>query len=253
LHVAGNADFLPAGNRANSCGTVVTDRHASKSSRPRTIASSNVVNHFFRALPCTSVAIKIREPADKPGSVADSHSSGMRVTAHLKRPTREPCGPHDRSPIWSCSGWGFPCHVCCQTRGALLPHHFTLTGAARRRRYIFCGTFRRLTPPRRYLAPCPVEPGLSSGKTGRKQLFGTLTQVDSDPSSRRLSGRLPQAEYRVLRRPRRKKPPRDRHAGRCGKPGNSPLLVDTPFRGRVLPQPCLRLRMMLIKRNNLIF
>jgi hypothetical protein len=30
------------------------------------------------------------------------------------------------------------------------------------RRYIFCGTFRRLAPPRRYLAPCPVEPGLSS-------------------------------------------------------------------------------------------
>ena len=32
----------------------------------------------------------------------------------------------------------------------------------RRWRYIFCGTFRRLTPPRRYLAFCPVEPGLSS-------------------------------------------------------------------------------------------
>lgn len=30
------------------------------------------------------------------------------------------------------------------------------------RRYIFCGTFRRLTSPRRYLAPCPMEPGLSS-------------------------------------------------------------------------------------------
>ena len=29
-------------------------------------------------------------------------------------------------------------------------------------RYIFCGTFHRLTPSRRYLAPCPVEPGLSS-------------------------------------------------------------------------------------------
>src|SRR5688572_15105571 len=26
----------------------------------------------------------------------------------------------------------------------------------------FCCTFRRLSPPRRYLAPCPVEPGLSS-------------------------------------------------------------------------------------------
>ncbi len=30
------------------------------------------------------------------------------------------------------------------------------------RRYVFCGTFRELAPPRRYLAPCPVEPGLSS-------------------------------------------------------------------------------------------
>ncbi len=30
------------------------------------------------------------------------------------------------------------------------------------RRYAFCCTFRRLAPPRRYLAPCPVEPGLSS-------------------------------------------------------------------------------------------
>jgi hypothetical protein len=30
------------------------------------------------------------------------------------------------------------------------------------RRYVFCGTFRGLAPPRRYLAPCPVEPGLSS-------------------------------------------------------------------------------------------
>ena len=30
------------------------------------------------------------------------------------------------------------------------------------RRYTFCCTFRRLAPPRRYLAPCPMEPGLSS-------------------------------------------------------------------------------------------
>jgi hypothetical protein len=31
-----------------------------------------------------------------------------------------------------------------------------------RRRYAFCCTFRRLTPPRSYLALCPMEPGLSS-------------------------------------------------------------------------------------------
>ncbi len=35
------------------------------------------------------------ELADKPGSVVDSHSSGMCVATHLKRPTREPCGPHE--------------------------------------------------------------------------------------------------------------------------------------------------------------
>ena len=53
---------------------------------------------------------------------------------------------------------------CCHLRGALLPHHFTLTSSRRNDpgRYIFCCTFRRLAPPRSYLAPCPVEPGLSS-------------------------------------------------------------------------------------------
>jgi len=105
--------------------------------------------------------LRKRKPAYKPGSVVNSHSSGMHVTVHLERPTREQRGPRQCSPIWSCSGWGLPCHGCYQLRGALLPHHFTLTGA-KRWRYIFCGTFRRLTPPRRYLAPCPVEPGLSS-------------------------------------------------------------------------------------------
>lgn len=33
---------------------------------------------------------KRRESACKPGSVRDDHSSGLCVTAHLKRPTREP-------------------------------------------------------------------------------------------------------------------------------------------------------------------
>src|SRR5687768_7975432 len=32
-----------------------------------------------------------------------------------------------RHPIWSCSVRGFACHPCCHERGALLPHHFTLT------------------------------------------------------------------------------------------------------------------------------
>ena len=75
------------------------------------------------------------EPACKPGSVENGHSSGMCVTAHLEQPTRGPRGPRvaERTacpPIWSCSGWGLPCRRCCQRRGALLPHHFTLTAHA---------------------------------------------------------------------------------------------------------------------------
>jgi hypothetical protein len=87
--------------------------------------------------PLMSRAARRKESAVKPGSVVDSHSSGMRVAAQLKRPTRKPCGPHvaaestARFPIWSCSRWGLPCRGCCHPRGALLPHHFTLTGAAR--------------------------------------------------------------------------------------------------------------------------
>lgn len=33
------------------------------------------------------------------------------------------------------------------------------------RRSALCCTGRGFTPPRRYLAPCPIEPGLSSPKT----------------------------------------------------------------------------------------
>ena len=61
--------------------------------------------------------------------------------------------------IWSCSRWGFPCVFCYQKTGALLPHLFTLASI---RRSIFCGTIPGVTPARCYLAPCSLEPGLSS-------------------------------------------------------------------------------------------
>ena len=53
-----------------------------------------------------------------------------------------------------------------------------------RGRYVFCGTFRGLAPPRRYLAPCPAEPGLSSTAVDRRQ---------------RPSGRLPVCKIRPPR------------------------------------------------------
>jgi hypothetical protein len=69
------------------------------------------------------------------------------------------------SPIWSCSGRGLPCRERLPVARCALtaPFHPYRAGRERpARRYIFCGTFRRLAPPRRYLAPCPKEPGLSS-------------------------------------------------------------------------------------------
>ena len=62
--------------------------------------------------PCRTPAGKCRkvaEPACKPGSVVDSHSSRRRVTATLEQPTRRHCGPQHGLPIWSCSRWGLPC------------------------------------------------------------------------------------------------------------------------------------------------
>ncbi len=66
-------------------------------------------------------------------------------------------------PIWSCSVWGLPCRACYQSRGALLPHLFTLTPPRLRsvRRYVFCCTGRpdALKHPSRTLSgtlPCGV-------------------------------------------------------------------------------------------------
>ena len=50
---------------------------------------------------------KKREPADKPGSVVDNHSSGVCVTAALKQPTRIQCGPHLQDPYLALLRVGF--------------------------------------------------------------------------------------------------------------------------------------------------
>ena len=77
----------------------------------------------------------------KPGSVprteirGDGHSSGTVVADRLARPTRTttrervrcPLASQPVIPIRSCSRWGLPCRSRCRSRGALLPHPFTLT------------------------------------------------------------------------------------------------------------------------------
>jgi hypothetical protein len=85
------------------------------------------------------------------------HSSWALVTKHLQQPTRTTGRksrvrlPSRAAPIWSCSRWGLPCRFCCQLRGALLPHRFTLTHvacaeASRLERFIFCGTVPGVAP-----------------------------------------------------------------------------------------------------------
>ena len=102
--------------------------------------------------------------AYKPGSVVDSHSSRRSVAATLKQPTRRRRGPRHDLPIWFCSRWGLPCR---SVAGLAVRSYRTVSPLPRIpegtvRRSALCCTFRRLAPPRRYLAPCPVEPGLSS-------------------------------------------------------------------------------------------
>src|SRR5690606_27406384 len=101
-----------------------------------------------------------------------NHSSRSRVTAALEQPTRKKRGTHACAPplrvcadfpIWPCSRWGLPCRrVLPPTRCALTAPFHPYQRLAALRRFAFCCTIRGPAPPRRYLAPCPLEPGLSS-------------------------------------------------------------------------------------------
>ncbi len=65
-------------------------------------------------------------------------------------------------PIWSCSGRGLPCHSRCRERGALLPHHFTLTP-------------QRAPERRPRMTPVP------RGRTLRGGIFSVALSVGSRP------------------------------------------------------------------------
>lgn len=84
---------------------------------------------------------KRRQTACKPGSVP-ALAGGWRPfiwdarcrTPHATDPDGDaetrfvPFAGDSAVPIWSCSRWGLPCRFRCRSRGALLPHPFTLAG-----------------------------------------------------------------------------------------------------------------------------
>ncbi len=106
-----------------------------------------------------------KESADKPGSVVGSHSSGAHVTVLPLAAYPGAMRATSWRPYLALLRVGFTLPRCVATRAVRSYRTFSplpVPGLTGHRRYIFCGTGRRLTPPRRYLAPCPVEPGLSS-------------------------------------------------------------------------------------------
>ena len=82
------------------------------------------------------------------------------------------------------SGGVYHAMNCCQPCGALLPHPFTLT--SRMRRSTLCCTCRQLTLPRRYLAPYPLKPRLSSPASVTK----TSTAATVQPTSWRILSKI---------------------------------------------------------------
>ena len=89
---------------------------------------------------------------------------------------KHPCGGIGRTrpapreaPIRHCSGRGLPCHSCCQDRGGLLPHRFTITAPVsdrgRRRGCLFSVALSLGLPrPGVTRRPCFMESGLSSAR-----------------------------------------------------------------------------------------
>ena len=107
-------------------------------------------------------SVRLRSRPDGRGLRRDDHSSSPGITAGIERPTRKlgwtiraACAA--RSPIWPCSVRGFACHLCCQRRGALLPHLFTIAaGSCLPGSCVFSVPLvRRVAPPGCYPAHCP--------------------------------------------------------------------------------------------------
>ena len=119
---------------------------------------------------------------------------------------RQPKPTPPAAPTWSCSRWGLPCRRRYRRRGALLPHHFTLTAPAVRwgvpwDRPMGDGAWRCVSVALSLGSPPPgvtrhrasVEPGLSSLPPARR------------PTAERPSDRLASDDMGCVAR--RRKPP----------------------------------------------
>jgi len=119
-----------------------------------------------------------------------------------------PCGPHGADPVRLFPylvllrvGFTLPPMLPPARCALTAPFHPYRPAGSGFRRSVFCGTFRGLAPPRRYLAPCPAEPGLSSPATKpRERLSGRLPSQESTTEDRRArrNVRFPQGSRMII-------------------------------------------------------
>jgi hypothetical protein len=97
--------------------------------------------------------------------------------ASRDRPGRLPGNGLRAVPIWSCSRWGLPCRSRYRSRGALLPHLFTLTFWPKPSGGLFSVALSLGSPPPDVIRHrVSVEPGLSSRDRNLQRPSGHLTR-----------------------------------------------------------------------------
>lgn len=124
---------------------------------------------------------------DKPGSVVDSHSSRPAIAHWLKQPTRVQYGPYHVNPYLALLRVEFTVPRTVTSRA--VRSYRTLSPLPDPLAWAIGGLLSVALvvgfPPRRYLAPCPMEPGLSSPPPVSTRRWTT--------TKRRLSGQLRRA------------------------------------------------------------
>ena len=167
------------------------------------------------------------EPTDKPDSVVGDHLSGATVADGLVRPTRDVSdGPSCPCLALLLTGFAEPMRSPAPLVGSyptVSPLPAARAEARRRRRSALCCTVRRITPPGRYPASCPVESGLSStvetaaiaSSTHRGQR--TPCSEFAPPVLGRRGSPMVGSNVNVAGSPRRGRRPQSRTGGRRGR------------------------------------
>ena len=127
----------------------------------------------------------------------------MDITGHLKRPTRwlDRADPHcSRSTpaylVLLRGGFTLPVLLPVRRWALTPPFHPCLIPLRGHRRSFLCCTFRRVTPPRNYLAHCPAESGLSSAFDGSDALVHSPTLAGPGAFHQQRAGPAPPAQVK---------------------------------------------------------